>query len=151
MVERSDMKKLFNNWRLTTSGFTLLELLIVIAVAAILVSVASASYSTVQKKARDGKRMGDMKAVQNAAEQYYADFSSEYPDQGEFTSAYLPNGFPSDPKPNPYPTYFYAHGTTPESYCTCADLEGTTGNSSSGTNCTSPATNGGYFCVKNLQ
>jgi prepilin-type N-terminal cleavage/methylation domain-containing protein len=128
------------------SGFTLLELLVVIAVAAILVSVASASYSTAQKKARDGRRMGDMKAIQNAAEQFYADSNSAYPaSKAAFTATYLPNGFPYDPK---CPAGTCAAGFTDYAY-TVAPVGCTTA-------CTSyvlTATleSGSTFTVKNLQ
>jgi len=38
-----------------------------------------ASYSTVQKKARDAKRQGDLKAAQQAMEQCYSVNSFQYP------------------------------------------------------------------------
>lgn len=135
-------------------GFTLLELLVVIAIAAILVGIASASYTSAQRKARDSKRMGDMHSIQNAAEQFYADNGSTYPTAGtaaafNTTSTYLPGGFPSDPKPSPYTAYAYT--VVSGGYFACALLE----NPGKG-NATSPAgagypTTGDYFCVKNLQ
>src|SRR3989339_1716963 len=60
-------------------GFTLLEMLVVIGIIAILVSLGFASYSTVQKKARDAKRQGDLKAVQQVMEQCYSVNSFVYP------------------------------------------------------------------------
>jgi len=53
-------------------AFTLLEMLVVIGIIAVLVSLATTSYSTAQKKARDAKRKSDLKAVQNCLEQYYS-------------------------------------------------------------------------------
>ena len=61
-------------------SFTLLEMLVVIGIIAVLVSIGFASYSTVQKKARDAKRRGDLKAIQNAYEQYYSICNFNYPD-----------------------------------------------------------------------
>ncbi|KKP51967.1 MAG: Type IV pilus biogenesis protein PilE [Candidatus Roizmanbacteria bacterium GW2011_GWA2_33_33] len=60
-------------------GFTLLEMLVVIGIIAILVSMGFASYSTVQKKARDAKRQGDLKAAQQVMEQCYSVNSFAYP------------------------------------------------------------------------
>lgn len=60
-------------------GFTLLEMLVVIGIIAILVSLGFASYSTVQKKARDAKRQGDLKAAQQTMEQCYSVNSFQYP------------------------------------------------------------------------
>ena len=60
-------------------AFTLLEILVVIGIIAILVSLGFASYSTVQKKARDAKRQGDLKAAQQTLEQCYSVNSFQYP------------------------------------------------------------------------
>ena len=60
-------------------SFTLLEMLVVIGIIAILVSLGFASYSTVQKKARDAKRQGDLKAAQQIMEQCYSVNSFQYP------------------------------------------------------------------------
>lgn len=60
-------------------SFTLLEMLVVIGIIAILVSLGFASYSTVQKKARDAKRQGDLKAAQQIMEQCYSVNSFAYP------------------------------------------------------------------------
>lgn len=51
-------------------GFTLIELLIVISIIAILVASATASWRNAQEKGRDGKRKVDLKAVQQALENY---------------------------------------------------------------------------------
>jgi len=60
-------------------AFTLLEMLVVIGIVAILVSLGFASYSTVQKKARDAKRKGDLSAMQKVLEQCYSLNSYAYP------------------------------------------------------------------------
>mgnify|MGYP001563880470 FL=1 len=60
-------------------SFTLLEMLVVIGIIAILVSLGFASYSTVQKKARDAKRKGDLSAMQKVLEQCYSLNSFAYP------------------------------------------------------------------------
>jgi len=60
-------------------GFTLLELLVVIGIISILVTMSFSSYSTAQKKSRDAKRKNDLKAIQNAFEQYYSICGYKYP------------------------------------------------------------------------
>jgi len=133
-------------------GFTLLELLIVIGLIGILIAISVTSYTTIQKKSRDSRRMGDLKAVQNALEQYYADYAA-YPatDYSTLTTTYLPGGPPSDPKTKCY--YKQTLGDT-TGYSICADLEGT-GTFACSTPC-SGVTGAGCadltdFCITNLQ
>jgi len=132
----------------TKRGFTLLELLIVISIIGILVTVAVASYSSSQQKARNSRRMSDMKSIQNAAEQYYADNNSLYPADTNFGVAYLPAGWPTDPKPGR--TYVYTHVALPESYSACAQMEGSIGNAN-GPDASGYPNGTGYYCIKNLQ
>ncbi|MCX6792388.1 MAG: type II secretion system protein [Candidatus Gottesmanbacteria bacterium] len=144
-------------------GFTLIELLIVIAIIGILVSVSVASYSSAQKKGRDARRLADMKAVQNAFEQYYADNNGSYPATCNLitaTATYLPAGFPTDPRNNTTETvltkkFVYSFTDThcsATSYCFCAHLESGTGNASADPGSDTCAyTSGSYYCVGNLQ
>jgi len=54
-------------------GFTLLELLVVMAIIGILAAIGIASYGTVQSKARDARRKSDLENVARALEMYYND------------------------------------------------------------------------------
>lgn len=56
-----------------TKGFTLIELLITISIIAILSAIGLVSYSIVMKQGRDAKRQSDLRSIQSALEQYYAD------------------------------------------------------------------------------
>lgn len=68
-----------HNMKKLVAGFTLLELLVVIGIISILIALGAVSYSTAQKKARDAKRKGDVRAIINAFEQYNASCSYTYP------------------------------------------------------------------------
>lgn len=61
-------------------GFTLIELLVVIAIIGLLATLAVVALSSARTKARDSKRLSDMKQVQTALELYYTDQNS-YPSQ----------------------------------------------------------------------
>lgn len=52
-------------------GFTLVELMIVVAIMALLTGIVTANLSSVRAKSRDGKRISDMSQIQLALEQYF--------------------------------------------------------------------------------
>ena len=54
-------------------GFTLIELLVVIAIIGVLSTLAVVSLNNARQKARDAKRVSDIKQVQTALELYFAD------------------------------------------------------------------------------
>ena len=58
---------------LRRGGFTLIELLVVIAIIGILASIVMVSLTSAQVKARDAKRVADIKEIQLALETYYND------------------------------------------------------------------------------
>jgi len=82
-------------------GFTLIELLVSISILAVLSSVGLGMFIVSQKKARDARRMTDLREIQTAMEQYYllnnnAYLGSSYDNLDQAT--YFPNGIPEDPK-----------------------------------------------------
>ena len=127
-------------------GFTLLELVVVMAVIALLSTIGLNSYGAVQKRARDAKRKTDIRAVQSALEQYYSACGYNYPPPvGNFYNSIncasppisiMPT-VPIDPKP---PTLYYCQppmtNCTNSRYTICAALEADTAPS---------------FCVSNQQ
>lgn len=72
-------------------GFTLVELLVVIAIIGILASIVMVSLRTAQMKARDTKRIADIKAIQLALETYYND-NLMYPKNIYTAAGAAPNG-----------------------------------------------------------
>jgi type IV pilus assembly protein PilA len=127
------------------SGFTLLELLITIAIIGILISVSVVSYAAAQRKSRDSRRMSDLKAIQAGFEQYYANNNGTYNASCSVDTTYMPAGMPTDPQPGKSYDVFNCSTST---YCVCATLESTAGNASNN-DCTYGS--GPYFCVSNLQ
>lgn len=59
--------------RKSTSGFTIVELLVVIVVIALLAAISIVAFSGVQQRARDTQRKSDLAAIQKVLAIYYAD------------------------------------------------------------------------------
>lgn len=134
-----------------SGGFTLLELLVVISIIGILMAMGVVAFSTAQQKGRDAKRRGDMEALQDAQEQYYA-ANGSYGSESDLTSSgdYI-NTIPKDPQSSQ--NYMLDFSSGAADYCACADLEEDKGNNND-QNCSSGWNEdgtGSYFCVSNLQ
>ncbi len=59
-------------------GFTLVELLVVVAIIGLLSTLAVVALGSARQKARDAKRLSDIKQVQTALELYFSD-NNTYP------------------------------------------------------------------------
>lgn len=66
-------------------GFTLIELLVVIAIIGLLSTLAVVALSSARQKARDSKRLSDLKQIQTALELYYTD-KNVYPTEAIATT-----------------------------------------------------------------
>lgn len=128
-------------------GFTLIELLVVIAIIGLLSTLAVVALGSARERARDSRRLSDLKQLQTALEMYNTN-ANAYPtatnqDLGTGNYACLnSSGFaatgcasaymarvPTGPNASEYYVYNSASGTT---YTITATLEGTLQGFSSG-------------------
>lgn len=109
------------------SGFTLIEMLIVVAVVGILSSLVLVGLGPVQRQGRDARRISDLRQAQTGLELYFVK-NGEYPetqDWDSLVSTLLSAGIgvsnvPKDPS-SPKRTYTY--GSDGTSYVMGAELE----------------------------
>lgn len=122
-------------------GFTLIELLIVVAIIGLLATLAIVSLTSAQQRARDTKRVADIKSIQTALELYWNE-NAAYPivdvddgnaangdevttwvELGTQMSNFI-SGIPTDPNHNDDIFYQYAMDvSTDNAYYISAQLE----------------------------
>ena len=133
------------------AGFTLIELIVVIAILGILAGIGLTSFRTSQIKSRDAKRKSDLEQVQRAVEMYMND-AGHYPNSaaiggtiGDFSwgvefkdakgTVYMKE-LPKNPTGNPEYCYKAVVAPTPAtSYQLYAKLENTQDPACLGGNC----------------
>lgn len=124
-------------------GFTLIELLVVIAIIGLLSTLAVVALGSARQRARDSKRLADLKQTQTALELYYSEVSA-YPvaatavTLGVASTNYVclnASGWGAVNCPNPYMaqvpkdpgsgTYSYVAASPGSTYTITTALEGT--------------------------
>ncbi len=161
------MLQLFNQGK-SKRGFTLVELLVVIAIIGILATIVMVSLNTARQKARDVRRLADLRQVALALEMYYDDNpTTGYPGSGggdeyagAMTTALEGGGHiasvPGDPGTGSYE--YWVDGSNNQAYVLKATLEDTghsalnddvDGGNIFGCDCgTPPDDPEGYYCLK---
>lgn len=135
-------------------GFTLVELLVVVAIIGILAAVSVVALNTARARARDSRRVADVRQMQTALELYYNDMGT-YPATaaagGEIkasTTVYM-SQIPTPPSPhdgactaanNLYAYAVQGASTTNPSYTITYCLGATTGGLDAGVSVATPAT-----------
>ena len=71
------MSKKGNKWG--ASGFTLIELMIVVAIIGILAAIAIPKFATLIRKSSEGASKGNLGALRSALSIYYGDLEGQYP------------------------------------------------------------------------
>jgi len=134
-------------------GFTLVEMLIVVAIIGILSSMVIVGLGSARAKARDSRRISDIRQIQNALEIYYSE-NRNYPEKLSdiFSSSTPPLVDPLDSS-----DYLYARSTDNQGYnlAACLEQKNIPGISSStcsylNKNCSS-GTHPNMYCVTNPQ
>ncbi len=79
-------------------GFTLIEMLVVVAIIGLLSSTILVGLGNARSKARDARRISDLRQIQTGLENYYVENNQSYP-QALYSSVL---GLPSDPQGGEY-------------------------------------------------
>lgn len=127
-------------------GFTLIELMVTVVIMMVIAAAGMATYAQAQIRARNTERLGDMKAVQSAFEQYFA-VNSNYAANCLTMAAAVGYDLPTPASS----TYLYNSNCTTTSYCYCAQMEGNVGNTNDNSCATNFTSSGSYFCVESQQ
>ena len=129
-------------------GFTLIELLVVVAIIGLLATLSIVALNNARARARDAKRVADVKQIQTALELYYND-QGAYPASlgttvASGTTVYM-TSVPTAPTPNDGACttsnnpYTYTSDDTNRSYHIAYCLGSATGGINSGANTATPA------------
>lgn len=105
------------------SAFTLIELLIAVAIIAVLAAIAVPNFLEAQTRARVSRAKADMRSLSTGIESYYVDWA-EYPIPADPEG--LPSAYPFAPHPNE--VLIPASITTPIAYMTNRPLDPFTDN-----------------------
>lgn len=120
-----------NTWAQKQTGFTIVEMIIVVVIIGILAAITIVSYTSVQQKARDATRTSDITEVQKALEKYRA-ANGIYPSVGSDNSGYalttlatplVPRYLKAVPTAPSGTAYQYVRGTGGNAYGIRIDYE----------------------------
>lgn len=110
------------NTKNTVKGFTLIELMVVIAIIGVLATIISAPIQTYLKKSRDAKKIADINQIKDALGQYAVDNAGLYPASlsalttGSYLKALPSNALSTAPDKDKYMYVTYDDLVGPQSY-----------------------------------
>ncbi len=115
------------NRKVKNKAFTMIELLVVVAIIGILVAAIVVAFVSARQKSRDARRKTDLKNIQVALQLYSDDHEGKYPtgiygsgpDNGLTSGGYMSN-VPHDPNGS---GYFYGISSDRKDYALGARLE----------------------------
>ncbi len=146
---------MINKQRPLRLGFTLIELMVVVAIIGVLMAAGIVAFTNAQQNARDARRRADVDAISKALEQHYFNNTFAYPTVASDINTYFPAGTPpTDPQSGSYDIKLSAGGTA---YCVCATLEkigkgnATALGNSSGVCTYGTGSGANYFCASQRQ
>lgn len=128
-------------------GFTLIELMVAIAIVAVLATVGFTLFQNTQGQARDAKRRQDIDSITTVLEQKFNASAGTY--VAVAVTDFSTQSIPVDPLNTSGYVYSGLPATGASTYIVCAKLENNTGNSSDAAG--TPAPNGGFYCRRNQQ
>lgn len=140
-----------------SAGFTLIELVIVVAILAVISIFALQTFGPQQAKARDARRFTQIRTMATTLERYMNDFN-QYPvvtassgparfiEVRDLLASAISSrvGLFKDPG-----SLQYTYDNTATGYCICAELETNSPEANSGAGCVSGQKT--HFCLKNTQ
>lgn len=95
------------------SGFTLIELMIVVAIIGILAAIALPRFGQMMEKSREGQTKGNLNSIHSAASIYYGDQRGIWPTTLNTTSVYLFSQYLDNVGPVKVTGFFVAGAVSP--------------------------------------
>lgn len=99
--------------RLKQKGFTLIELMIVVAIIGILAAIAIPRFAQMLEKSREGATKGNLGAIKSASSIYYGDLQGIWPTTLSSFSGYIFSRYLDSVSPVKVTGYFVSNVTSP--------------------------------------